>query len=153
MSVRICKLILHVCIFFIRYDKIYVTYWRRTLIGCGRRHNENKILNNNVEMVKLIPIFSTNGFSFLFTQINVTVPFIRKYSRFSQIIPFTILILTILVKVYQLSFVGQVTDPFERTIYWIFSKYHSSVVKLPEMGILVRNRAPTSITYFKLSTI
>jgi hypothetical protein len=49
-------------------------------------------------MLKLIPIFLTNGFSFLFTQINVTVPIISKYYRFSQIIPFTILILGILIQ-------------------------------------------------------
>jgi hypothetical protein len=78
-------------------------------------------------MLKLIPIISTNGFTFLFTQINLAVPMIRKYSKLSQIILFALLILSfffqfvllfglliliILVRVYQLSFVGCRDDPY-----------------------------------------
>ncbi|UJR19878.1 hypothetical protein I4U23_023011 [Adineta vaga] len=77
-------------------------------------------------MIKLIPIISLNSFNLLMKQISICAPIFLRYSRSSQIVTFSLLTLFILmelvvviilllsislVKVYQVSFVGEKLNP------------------------------------------
>jgi hypothetical protein len=101
-------------------------------------------------MLKLVPVLSVNGFNFLFQQIYICAPIFRMYSRSSQIFTFTILIfaifiqlifllgiimLMILVKVYQVSFVGEITNPLEWTInYWLlFIGFAANIINITDI--------------------
>jgi hypothetical protein len=100
-------------------------------------------------MLKLVPVLSVNGFNFLFNQICICAPTFRLYSRSSQIIAFTVLIfaifiqlivllsiimLMILVKVYQVSFVGEIKNPLEWTInYWLlFIGFAANIINITD---------------------
>jgi hypothetical protein len=100
-------------------------------------------------MIKMVPVLSVNGFNFLCKQICICVPIFRMYSRSSQIIAFTVLVLVIfiqlifllgviilmiLVKVYQISFVGELRNPLEWTInYWLlFIGFAANIINITD---------------------
>jgi hypothetical protein len=102
------------------------------------------------DMFKLIPLISVNGFKFILTQIYVTVPTFRKHSLSSQILAFTVLVIAVclqfvfllallliivLVKVYQLSFVGEVKDPLQWTInqWLLFTGFSANIINLGDI--------------------
>ena len=75
-------------------------------------------------MIKLFSVLSVNDFHFLFIQINLCAVTFPQYSRSSKILAFIVLILAIffqtigllaliLVKVYQISFVGEYANPLD----------------------------------------
>ena len=101
-------------------------------------------------MLKLVPIFSTHGINFLYTQMNFIIPVIRKLSKSLQPIAFIILILLmfieflflfglliliILVKVYQLSFVGEVESPSQWSInqWFLFIGFCGNIINLSDI--------------------
>jgi hypothetical protein len=100
-------------------------------------------------MLKMVPVFSVNGFNFLYKQICICTPTFRLYSRSSQIIAFIVLILSIfiqlilllgiimlmiLVKVYQISFVGEINNPLEWTIsnWLLFIGFAANIINITD---------------------
>ena len=101
-------------------------------------------------LIKLIPILAVNGFNFLFMQIAVTASIFLKYSRSSQALAFTLLSIVIviqvifligslifihLIKVYQVSFVGEVRDPLLWTInqWLLFIGFAANIINITDI--------------------
>ncbi|CAF1467249.1 unnamed protein product [Adineta ricciae] len=100
-------------------------------------------------MIKLIPIVSLNGFNIISKEISISVSVFSNYSRPKRIISFTILTLIIfielitlistlflltLVKVYQISFVGHVSDPSEWTSdqWLLFIGFAANIINITD---------------------
>jgi hypothetical protein len=100
-------------------------------------------------MIKLIPILSLNGFNFVFTQICISGSIFKNYSRSSKIIAFIVLtfaifiqfifllgliLLLILIKVYQISFVGEIINPLEWKInnWFLFIGFSANIINITD---------------------
>jgi hypothetical protein len=101
-------------------------------------------------LIKLIPILAVNGFNFLSTQISVTAPIFLRYSRSSQVVAFTVLAIAVsfqaivlvgllilinLVKVYQVSFVGEIKDPLLWTVnqWLLFIGFAANIINITDI--------------------
>ncbi|CAF0952074.1 unnamed protein product [Adineta ricciae] len=145
--------LVHVTVFFVLIDFLYHKLKSRQSLFSNKGEWVNLL---DVEftfmafnLIKLIPILSVNSFNFILTEISICTPIFLKYSRSVQAVTFTLLTLIIsiqviivlallllinLVKVYQVSFVGETRNPllWSQNQWLLFIGFAANIINITD---------------------